>query len=317
MAKKPTRKSSKPSRAQAPRKAPRATRKAVRSAAKPRKGAKKAARKPVREVGKARLAKAKPSALRAKPVRSAPARRTGQATAGPAQAKPADVKLTQRRAPSAEARPLKIVLFGASGNLGSRIAKEALARGQHVTAVMRNPARLSLRHENLRAMRADATDPLLVATVARGHDVIISAIGATPDSPESLAQAATSMMQGAREVGIKRVMVVNGAGSLEVSKGKLLMDTPQFPADWRWVAKAHRDALAVLRARGSDLDWTAVSPAAMIEPGKRTGNFRLGGDQLLADAKGQSRISMEDYAAAFMDELESERYVGRRMSVAY
>ncbi len=106
----------------------------------------------------------------------------------------------------AEARPLRIAVFGASGQLGQRIAGEALRRGHRVTAVMRNPDRMSLTHPQLRAVRADVTDPLLVATVARGHDAIISAIAPTRDAPEVLAQAATSILQAAKEAGIKRVI---------------------------------------------------------------------------------------------------------------
>ncbi len=295
-----------------------------------RKSAGKQTRAPSKAAPKSSRRRATPrKAARKVAIRTVAARKHTAATrtTKPAQSEPPRVRKTgpavvnfrERLPPTplAEARPLRIVIFGASGNLGRRITKEALSRGHQVTAVMRNPQRLDVEHPNLRPLRADVTDPLLVSTVARGHDVIISAIAPARDSPESLAQAAKSLLQGAREAGIKRVMVVNGAGSLKVGKGKILMDTPQFPKEWRWLGQAHKDALDVLREEGTGLDWTAVSPAARIEPGKRTGKFRLGGDTLVADAKGESRISMEDYAAAFMDELEGEHYVGRRMTVAY
>ncbi|MES2154905.1 MAG: NAD(P)H-binding protein [bacterium] len=300
----------------------------------------KASKSPRRKATRKAPSKPKtPLRRKAKPVKAAKARRAKPkakpapgASAARAPAKPAratkaagvDVVFKERAAPvafsgraAAEARPLKIVLFGASGNIGSRITSEAVRRGHHVTAVMRNPDRMEFRHANVRTLRADVTDPILVATVARGHDAIISAIAPADDDHDMLAEAASSILQAARETGIKRIVIANGAGSLLVGKGKMLMDTPQFPAEWRWIAKSHKDALDVLRAKGSDLDWTAVSPAAMIAPGKRTGKYRLGGDQLMADAKGDSRISMEDFAAALMDELEQERYVGKRMSVAY
>lgn len=318
----PSRKAKSPKQAggRAPARAPR---RAPKAPAKRAPKAKRAATSRRASKGKATAARTRTAA------KATPARARSAAAKGPA---PKAAKSQVRRpgkaivefkeraaplAPVAEARPLKIAVFGASGNIGRRIAKEALARGHRVTAVMRNPDRFDLRHPELRALRADATDPLLVATVAKGHDAIVSAIAPARDSPESLAQAATAILQGAREAGIKRVMVVNGAGSLLVGRGRMLMDSPQFPAQWRWIAQAHKDALDVLRSEGDGLDWTAVSPAALVEPGRRTGHFRTGGDELLADKSGASRISMEDYAAAFLDELEREKHVGRRMTVAY
>jgi putative NADH-flavin reductase len=110
-------------------------------------------------------------------------------------------------------------------------------------------------------------------------------------------------------------IIVNGAGSLEVAPGVQLIDTPDFPAAWRPVALAHRDALQVYRA--SDLDWTALSPVAFIAPGERTATYRTGTDRLLTDEEGQSRISAEDYAVALVDEIETPRFVLQRFTVAY
>lgn len=219
--------------------------------------------------------------------------------------------------PPMAARPLRIVLFGASGNIGSRILHEALARGHRVTAAMRDPSKIGMQHPDLRAVRADATDPVSVAAVARGHDVVASAVSPAGVQPQMLAQAARSLMQGCRDAGVARLAVVGGAGSLEVAPGVKLLDTPEFPADWRPVGLAHWDALREFRVKGAGLDWTFVSPSARIAPGARTGKFRLGTDQLLVDPRGNSRISMEDYAVAFVDELEHGQNKGRRMTVGY
>jgi hypothetical protein len=119
-----------------------------------------------------------------------------------------------------------------------------------------------------------------------------------------------------RAAGLKRLVVVGGAGSLEVAPGKQLVDTEGFPDVYKAVALAHRDALAFYRTV-SDLDWTFFSPAALIAPGERTGTFRTGTDTLLVDAEGNSRISAEDYAVAFVDELEQGRFIRKIATVAY
>jgi hypothetical protein len=115
---------------------------------------------------------------------------------------------------------------------------------------------------------------------------------------------------------VKRLLVVGGAGSLEIAPGLQVVDTPDFPPQWKESALGARDALELLKAE-QGLDWTMLSPAALIEPGERTGRFRLGGDQLLVDGEGASRISLQDYAVAMIDELERPAHIGRRFTVAY
>jgi putative NADH-flavin reductase len=163
--------------------------------------------------------------------------------------------------------------------------------------------------------RGDVTDLDFVAEVARDHDVVASAISPAPSNMGVLSDAAKSLLHASRASG-RRVVAVGGAGSLKVAPGKQLLDTPEFPADWRPTALAHRDALQVFEQEGGE-GWTVVSPAALTQPGKRTGRFRWGTDQLVADKKGNSRISMEDYAIAFVDEVESGRNLGRRITVGY
>jgi hypothetical protein len=144
----------------------------------------------------------------------------------------------------------------------------------------------------------------------------VSAIGPGPGQDASvLLRAARGLLDGLRKSGVRRLIVVGGAGSLEVSPGVELADTTQFPAAWKPVADAHRAALAIYREE-PDLEWTVVSPAAMIAPGVRSGHYRAGGDQLLVDSKGESRISAEDYAVAIADEVETPRHLRRRFTVA-
>jgi putative NADH-flavin reductase len=211
---------------------------------------------------------------------------------------------------------MRLIVFGANGRLGSRIVREALERGHQVTAVVRDPGRLQSSGERLTAVPGDVCDAGSVAAVATGHDVVISTVGPTGNSrPDLVVDAARALIEGLTSAGVRRLVVVGGAGSLEVAPGVQLVDTPGFPKAWRDIAIAHRDALDVYRT--ADLDWTYISPAAMLEPGERTGKYRTGTDQLLTDEKGESRISMEDLAIAFLDEVEKPRFVRRRMTAAY
>ncbi len=202
---------------------------------------------------------------------------------------------------------MKIALFGARGMIGQRIAAEARSRGHAVTALGRD---------------TDVADPASVARAVAGHDAVVSAVGPgrgpEASSPRIVADAARGLLAGLERAGVARLVVVGGAGSLEVSPGKQLVDQPGFPEAWRPVALAHRDALDAYRAaRDAAVDWVYVSPAALIQPGERTGRYRVGADELVADARGESRISAEDYAVAIVDELERRAHSRTRIGVAY
>ncbi len=213
---------------------------------------------------------------------------------------------------------MKIVLFGATGTLGQRIAQEARDRGYAVTAVVRDPSRATGAGDNLTFAQGNVGDPASVAQVAAGHDAVISAIGPGHDQDLAvLSTAAQSLLTGLAQTDLRRLIVVNGAGSLEVAPGVQLVDSPSFPAAWRPVALAHRDALDVLRGAETDLEWTAASPAAFIAPGERTGHYRTGTDQLLTNANGESAISAEDFAVAVLDELENGQFIRQRFTAAY
>jgi hypothetical protein len=212
---------------------------------------------------------------------------------------------------------MKVAVFGAAGAVGRAITAELLARGYAVTAITRGGAPV----EGLVVPLAtgDAADPASVARLAAGRDAVVSAIGPQhgAETPEdSLVGGARGLIGGVRKAGVRRLVVVGGPGSLEVSPGVRLLDTPGFPAEWKPVALAHAAALADYR-RAGDLDWTYVSPAAVMRAGERTGAFRIGGDQLLADETGRSRISFADFAIAVADVLERGEAIRRRITVAY
>ena len=211
---------------------------------------------------------------------------------------------------------MNIVIYGASGMIGQRITQEALNRGHTVTAIVRNPLRLTLTHPNLTVKQGNILDPNDVARVVAGHDAVINATRQSAGQPgQTFADAAHALIDGMTRAGVRRLLVVGGAGSLEVAPGLQLVDTPNFPEAWRPGALALRDALAVYRS--ADLDWTYFSPADRIAPGERSGHYRTGTDQLVTDEKGESRISAEDYAVALIDELEMPRFVRRRFTAAY
>jgi putative NADH-flavin reductase len=213
---------------------------------------------------------------------------------------------------------MNIVIFGATGMIGRRIVQEALSRGHTVTGVVRDPSRSDLSGEGLTLAQGDLRDGASVARLAAGHDAAVSAFGPAQDQPvEIVADVARTLLDALPKAGVRRLIFVSGAGSLEVAPGVQLLDVPEFPAEWRGIAAAHRDALELFRSSDSDLDWTVFSPAAYISPGERTGRYRTGTDQLVADAQGHSAISAEDYAVALLDELEQPKFIRRRFTAAY
>jgi uncharacterized protein len=208
---------------------------------------------------------------------------------------------------------LKILLVGASGMIGSRVLAEATSRGHHVTAVARRPDRIAA-GPKVHTVRLDATDPNALATLARDADVLVTATSPRGGGdPASEARAVgDSAISAARAAG-RRLVVVGGAGSLNLPDGRPLAET--LPDAYRPEALAMRGVLNSLKA--SDIDWTFFSPAAMISPGAKTGSYRLGTTTLLANAAGESRISAEDYADALVNELETPAHRRGQMTIAY
>ena len=214
---------------------------------------------------------------------------------------------------------MKIVVFGASGAIGRAVTTELLERGHTVTAATRSGAPVD--GLVVRSLTGDARDPGSVARLAAGQDAVASATGPRrghgEDPEDSLLGAARGLAGGLRQAGVRRLVVVGGAGSLEVAPGERLADRPDFPPVHRPAALAHARALDEVYRHIEDLDWTYVSPARVTGPGERTGRFRVGGDQLLVNESGESRISIPDFAIAFADELEHGGAFRRRITVAY
>jgi putative NADH-flavin reductase len=208
---------------------------------------------------------------------------------------------------------MKVVLYGASGMIGSRVLQELLSRGHTVTAVTRHPEKIIV--PGVRAIQGDIGDQASVALTARGAEAAVSAYAPPRAHPESLIPATQSLLAGLAKAGVKRLIVVGGAGVLEVAPGLQLVDTPNFPDEWKGIALAHRNVLPFLKE--SNLDWSYQSPAALIQPGERTGKFRLGGTKLVTDANGDSRISAEDYAVALVDELDQPKHLRQQFTVGY
>jgi len=210
---------------------------------------------------------------------------------------------------------------GATGNIGARIVKEAANRGHEVVGVVRDAAAVKSPDARVPLQQGDATDARSVTRLARDADAVVSAISPRPNArglaAPSLAAAARALLAGVREAGKKRLVIVGGAGTLEVAPGQALMDQPGFPEAYQAEARAGREAMAVPRKEGTGLDWTYLSPAAEVGPGDRTGNYRTTDDRFLTDDKGKSFITFEDYAVALVDELEHPKHSGRRFGVAY
>ncbi len=215
---------------------------------------------------------------------------------------------------------MRIVLFGATGNVGRRVAAEAQRRGHDVLGVVRDPQAVQS-DGGVRLVKGDATQVDSVAAAAKGADAVVSAISPRPNArglaAPSLVENARALIAGLRRSGVKRVLFVGGAGSLEVAPGQQLLDQPGFPEAYRAEALEGREALRVWRSEAAGLDWTYLSPAAEIGPGERMGRYRTTGDQFLTDAAGRSVITFEDYAVAVLDELEQPSHVGQRFGVAY
>jgi uncharacterized protein len=204
--------------------------------------------------------------------------------------------------------PMKIALIGVTGNVGRRILAEALERGHSVTGIARNTSVLQPQ-QNLRLVDGDVNAPEALAPLLAGHDVVVSSVMFAASDPARLIDAV-------RRSGVKRYLIVGGAGSLEVAPGKLVIELPDFPEFARVEASRGKVFLDVLRGV-RDLDWTMLSPSALFIEGERTGLFRLGTDTLLTAADGKSWISYEDYAIALLDEIETPKHIGRRFTVGY
>lgn len=213
---------------------------------------------------------------------------------------------------------MKIAIVGATGRGGSRLVNEALSRGHDVTAVSRGAGDIEPR-VNLTGVSCDIADTGALASVIAGHDAVILAWRPAPGTPgvwDLIKDGFNSVLAALRQAGVKRLLVMGGAGTLEVAPGVKNVDRPEFPEAWRDGSRAGSQKLDILKGI-ADLEWSYLSPAHEIFEGQRTGTFRLGGDQLVTDGNGDSKISFEDYAVAMIDEMEEPKHIGKRFTLAY
>lgn len=216
-----------------------------------------------------------------------------------------------------------IILIGASGFVGSAIMSEALNRGHQVTAVVRNPEKITKADHNLTVVKADAADSELLSKLAEGKDAVISAYNpgwGNPRQYEETLENYPKIVEGVKRSGVKRMLIVGGAGTLFVKPGVRLMDTGTLPEAWMPGVKSLGEFYLNILAKEKDIDWVFFSPAGNLgnmRQGVRTGKYRLGKDDMLFDEKGESFISVEDYAAAMIDELEQENHHCERFTAAY
>jgi uncharacterized protein len=209
---------------------------------------------------------------------------------------------------------MNVVLYSATGMIGSRVLNELVSRGHNVTAVVRDPSKVAA-NPAVNVVKGDIFDTADVAAKTVGVDAVISAYGPGSGNVNDLLTATRSLIAGLDQSGTKRLIFVGGAGSLYVKPGVDVIASGFLPPEYKDIAIAHRDALAMLRE--SDLDWTYFSPAGFIQPGERTGKFRLGKDDLITDEKGNSSISAEDYTIALVDELEHPKHIRQRFTIGY
>lgn len=204
---------------------------------------------------------------------------------------------------------MNVLLLGASGRIGQRTATELLTRGHAVTGVSRSGTVEGIDDDEFVAVAGNATDPNDVAKLATGHDAVVSALGPSDDdSPEILTEMMDAVVEGLRRADVDRLIWTGGAGGLKVGPETMLIETDDFPEEWEPVARAAIDAYDIL-SEADDLAWTYLAPAALIEPGERTGEYRTADRELVTDDEGDSYISMEDFAVALVDELEEENAV--------
>lgn len=214
---------------------------------------------------------------------------------------------------------MRVAIIGASGFVGTALTQEALRRGHTVTGIARHPEKITLQDPHLTTVKGDVLDQGEVTALVKGHDAVLNAYNSGWTNPriyEDFIKGSEAIQEGTRQAGVRRLLVVGGAGSLEVAPGQQLVDSPQFPAEWKAGALAARDYLNTLRGE-KELEWTFLSPPIHLVPGERKGTYRTGKDSPVFEASGESTISVQDLAVAMLDALEQGRYIRERFTVGY
>ena len=213
-----------------------------------------------------------------------------------------------------------VVLIGASGFVGTAILNELLNRGHKVTAIVRDPTKVTASNPNLKVIQADVTDTDVLIEASKGKDAVISAYNPgwkNPNIYEETLKNYPLIVDSVKKAGVERLLIVGGAGTLFYAPGKMVMDADDVPAKLLPGIKSLGEFYLNTLRKENDIDWIFLSPAANMTPGERTGKFRIGKDDLVVDVNGDSNISVEDYAVAMVDELEQKKYHKERFTIGY
>jgi hypothetical protein len=209
---------------------------------------------------------------------------------------------------------MNVIVYGATGNSGSEIVKELVRRGHKVTGVARHVEKLK-DLPGVTAKTDDLSNVDAVAAIIKGADVVVTAYQPPADNTDKLIDVTRLQIEAVKKVGSPRLLVVGGAGQLEVAPGVTLIKSGYLPAEYIPIATSHEKAAEVLK--GSDINWTYIAPAGYFVPGERTGKYRTGTNNLVSDEKGESKISFADYAIAMVDEIEKPKHERALFSVGY
>ena len=213
-----------------------------------------------------------------------------------------------------------VVLIGASGFVGTAIQNELLNRGHKVTAIVRDPAKVTASNPNLKVVQADVTDTDVLIEASKGKDAVISAYNPgwkNPNIYEETLKNYPLIVDSVKKAGVERLLIVGGAGTLFYAPGKMVMDADDVPAKLLPGIKSLGEFYLNTLRKENDIDWIFLSPAANMTPRERTGKFRIGKDDLVVDVNGDSNISVEDYAVAMVDELEQKHHHKERFTIGY
>ena len=217
---------------------------------------------------------------------------------------------------------MKLAIIGASGFVGSQLLAEALRRGYIVTAFVRSPQNITLQDKNLIVKKVNVLNENELSSFLKGHDIVLSAYNPgwkNPNIYNDFITGSKSIQNATKKAGIKRLLVVGGAGSLEIKPGVQLVDTPEFPTEIKQGALGARDYFNILR-KEEYLDWTTLMPAISMTKetsGIRKGKYRIGINKPVFDQEGESKISVEDLAVALLDEVEKNQFIKQSFTVAY
>lgn len=213
-----------------------------------------------------------------------------------------------------------VVLIGASGFVGTAILNELLNRGHKVTAIVRDPTKVTASNPNLKVVQADVTDTDVLIEASKGKDAVISAYNPgwkNPNIYEETLKNYPLIVDSVKKAGVERLLIVGGAGTLFYAPGKMVMNADDIPAKLLPGIKSLGEFYLNTLRKENDIDWIFLSPAANMTPGERTGKFRIGKDDLVVGVNGDSNISVEDYAVAMVDELEQKHHHKERFTIGY